>query len=363
MKHEAIGAGASRIYWVALASLVLILAVSACGRAESFDAPEPVRPVKLIEISASSNVRQINLPAVIEAAGTADVSFQVGGTLDELPVVSGQEVSKGAVLARLNQRDFRNSLQQAQAQFDSAESEFLRAERLISENAISRSVFEQRKTSMDVARASLDTARKALDDTVLRSPFDGVVADVYADQFQNVAPQEPILMIQTTGAAEALVQIPATLIAYSGNITPLETFIVLDAAPELAIPAEFYSSSTQADSTTQTFAVRFAFTPPDSLVILPGMSGSVHAKLQVADREGEDEQITVPLSAVISEADEKFVWVLQSETMTVTKRIVELDKGVGESLIVRSGLEVGDVIAGAGASYLFEGMKVRPYDQ
>lgn len=343
------------------ASTALLL--TACGQPEAVERPDPVRPAKLLEISSASNVRQINLPAVIEAASSADVTFQVGGALDELPVSSGQEVSRGDVLARLNQRDFRNQVQQAQSQFNSAQAEFERAERLIAENAISRSVFEQRQAARDVASAALDSARKALDDTTLRSPFDGVVATVHADQFQNVAPQEKIVTIQTTGAAEALVQLPATLVAFSGRITPLETSVVLDVAPEQPVPAEILSASTQADPTTQTYAVRFGFTPPEGLTILPGMTGTLRAALEVVGANNSVEQITVPLAAVMSDGNQQYVWVVDLDTMTVSRRAVELEEGIGENLIVRSGLAIGETIVGAGASYLFDGMQIRPYEE
>jgi hypothetical protein len=42
---------------------------------------------------------------------------------------------------------------------------------------------------------------------------------------------------------------------------------------------------------------------------------------------------------------------------------VELEEGIGENLIVRSGLAIGETIVGAGASYLFDGMQIRPYEE
>ena len=355
--------GLRRVFgWQSLSGLLVGLTLAACGPAETEAPVEVVRPAKLVEITRRADHREVRLPAVIEAAASADVTFQVGGSLQELLVTAGQEVAEGDVLARLDPRDYQNALGQAQAQFDAANGEFQRAQRLIGDNAISQSVFDQRKSSRDIALAALDTARKALEDTVLKSPFDGVVATVYADQFQNVGPQQNIVTIQTTGAAEALVHMPTTLIAYSRNINPIETHVTLDAAPDLEIPAEFFSISTQADAATQTFAVKFSFTPPDSIVILPGMAGTISSTLEIADQTGQVDRIYVPLSAVFAEGDERFVWVVDKETMKVSKRTIELGESIGETLIVQSGLEVGETIVGAGASYLFEGLEIRPYE-
>ncbi|MEL6861323.1 MAG: efflux RND transporter periplasmic adaptor subunit [Pseudomonadota bacterium] len=352
--------GSKRILRAGLMALLGGLILAACGGSDTAETPEPVRPVKLIEVAKSSNTLELNLPAVIEASNTSVLTFQVGGTLDELNVVEGQEVTRGTVIGRLNQRDFRNSLRQAQAQFSSADSEYQRAARLLAENAIAQNVYEQRKTQVDVARAALDTAQKAFDDTVLRTPFEGVIASVAVEQFENVGPQQEIVVLQTTGAAEALVQVPSTLIANAERIVPTNTYITLEALPDLRVPAELLTFSTQADASTQTFAVRFKFTPPEQVNILPGMTGSLHSTMAILDPLTADvAQVQVPLGAILSENGEAFVWVVDLDAMTVSKRSIEIDRGIGESVVVTAGLSEGETIAGAGASYLFEGMKIR----
>ena len=349
-------------------ALIMVLAgLAACGAQDAVEeAPPSIRPAKLIEIAATSNVRSLTFPAIVEASASVDLTFQVGGLIEDVAVKEGDEVSSGQVIARLDQRDFRNNLATMQAQFDSAESEFSRAERLLAQDAIAESVYEQRQSQRDVARASLDSARKALDDTVLRSPFDGVVAVVHAVDFQNIAAQQEVVTLQTTGAAEAVVQIPATLVANSGRIEPVATTLMLDAAPEQRLPAEIFSAATQADPQTQTFEVRFAFTPPDNLLVLPGMTGTIESRLVLAAQDGSTDQITVPLGAIISEGDQTFVWLVDTETMTVSRQeIVTNDgsEGIGEQLAVSSGLSPGDIIVGAGAAFLHEGMQIRRFEQ
>ena len=354
------GRGVCRVLFASLMGLAL----AACSSPEPEVIPDPIRPVKLIEITGSTNIVQVNIPAVIEASNTSVLTFQVGGSLNELNVEEGQEVGRGTVIGRLDQRDFRNALQQAQAQFTSANSEFERAARLLEQDAISRSVFEQRRSARDVARAALDTAQKALDDTVLRTPFAGVIASIAVEQFENVGPQQEIVTLQTVGAAEALVQMPATIIANAERVVPLEANISMDAAPDVLVPAEFSTISTQADPTTQTFAARFKFTPPEGVNILPGMTGSLLASLEILDPEGQQTtQISVPLGSVLAESEDRFVWVVDMDTMTVSKRRITFDEeAIGGELVVLTGLEEGETIAGAGASYLFEGMQIRPYE-
>ena len=337
---------------------VAFLSVVGCSDEPEAPLEAPVRPAKLMVVAPSENTRTISLPAVIDASATADLAFQVSGLLKSVAVREGETVAKGAEIARLDQRDLRNELVTAQANYGAAKTDFQRAERLIVEDAISRAVYDQRKTRRDVTRAALDAARKKLDDSVLHSPFAGVVADLHVEAHQNVAPQQVVATLQTTGAAEAVVQVPATLVANSGRVEPLQTVVVIDAVPDRPIPATFHSSATRADPSARTFEVRFAFTPPPGLVILPGMTGSVRSTVAIAGAA----PVTAPIEAILSEADARYVWVVDTDSMTVSRRAVTLGAGVGDMLPVRAGLAAGETIVSAGVSQLHEGMRIRRYE-
>ena len=347
----------------ALAAGFVLTAVGGCSEEVIESAEVPIRPAKLFSVSAVSDIRTLTFPAVIEARESSELAFQVGGKLQALKVVEGRPIERGAEIARLDQATLRNDVASARSQFKNADDEYQRARRLIRENAIARNVFEQRKSQRDVARAALDSASKTLADSVLRAPFSGVIAKIHIEQFQNVQPNEAIVTLQTTGAAEAAVQIPSRLVANSGRIEPQETMVVLDAAPDLRLPAVFKSASTQADAETQSFAVKFAFTPPTELRVLPGMTGRVESTLLIKHAGGSSEQLRIPLAAIQSDGDAHYVWVVSEETMTVSKRPITLAADIGETLEVLDGLSAGETIVAAGASYLHEGMQIRRYDQ
>ncbi len=71
----------------------------------------------------------------------------------------------------------------------------------------------------------------------------------------------------------------------------------------------------------------------------------------------------MPLSAILSDGAARYVWIVDPDSMTVSKREVTVSDGIGETAIVTEGLEMGETIATAGASYLAEGMQVRPWTE
>lgn len=350
------------IYMRMFLAVVAVTVLAGCGTEEVDQPRKPsVRPVKLVTIAGAATEQSSRYPAVIDADQLSELSFQVSGLLKELLVQEAQDIERGALIARLDQRDFRSKVASAKAQFDNAKKEYQRAVRLAKGNAISRSVLEQRKSKRDVAKAQFDTAKKALSDTVLRAPFSGVIAQVPVKRLQNVQAGKLVAKLMSKGQLKATINLPARFIAQTPTREDKGAYVILDAAPENRIEATFRKATLVADATSQTYAITFTFKPPDNVIILPGMTATVELTSSPKDASAGNNRVSVPLAAVMSDGHAQYVWVVNNETMTVSQRSVTIEEGIGETVIVTEGLTPGETIAGAGATYLAEGMTVRPW--
>lgn len=351
------------LYGALLLTLTMLLA--SCGKSITEESkPTKVRPAKLYTVSVGSSDRVLNFPAVIEAEQSSELTFQVGGQITSLRVLEAQPIKKGHIVATVEERDYQNTLTQAQVQFQNAENEYQRANRLFKQDAISRSVLESRQASRDVAKAALDTAQKSRGDTVLRAPFDGAVSRVYVERFQNIQAKEPIALLQSN-AVQAVISVPADLVALSKQFTSKNSYVVLDAAPMKKIPAEFTEASGLADSATQTFQASFRFEPPEELLVLPGMTATMFMNFDFGD-VGDilPTGISVPLSSILSENTQQYVWKIDPDTMMVSKQNVTAGRGMdGDFVTVTQGLYDGDVIVASGGSYLNAGMTVSAWER
>jgi RND family efflux transporter MFP subunit len=341
---------------------IAIAGTASCG-GESGESGRPaaIRPVKLITLSAATDLQTARYPAVVSAAQFSELSFQVGGLIEEVAVVDAQRVEAGELIARLDQRDFESQFATARSQFDNAEDEYQRAVRLSEQDAIARSVLEQRESQRDVAKAALDRAEKALQDTMIVAPYSGYVAHVPVSESENVSAGQPVASLIGEGALEVTVDIPARIIARSQETQDRLAYVILDAAPDNPIEATFKEADLLADTASQTYGVTFTFEPPDNLVILPGMNVTVELSGTRRSEAMATTRISVPLSAIASDGAMNYVWVVDPDSMRVSKREITVSDGIGETAVVTEGLALGETIATAGASFLADGMQVRPW--
>ncbi len=346
-----------------LCIFVVATSLAAC----SDEMPEPtgpsVRPAKIFEVTQSTTIHSFRLPMVVGSAETTVMAFQVSGQLQEITLSEGDEVKAGQQLAQLDQRSFKNAVTAARAEYEQARDDFARARELIQRGNIARSVYDQRKAKADIARANWDSAEKDLKDSTLFAPFDGIVADLHVESFETVSASQRVMTVQGADAVEAVVQMPASIVVNANLIEPIDLFVILDAAPDTQLVAALSETTALADAQTQTFETKFSFATPDGLLVLPGMTGLIYGRYTLAGESAPADVIAVPLSAVLSEAGQTYVWVVNLEDMTVSRRdVVVGPPDQGPTVVIEAGLAAGESIIEAGGSYLVEGAKVRRYE-
>lgn len=335
-----------------------------CEKSEETAPKEVVRPVKVMTVAGKGENRVVTFPGRTRANRRVDLSFKVAGPLVELPVEEGQQVKKGQLLARIMPRDFKINLDQAKAQAINAERQYGRYKELYVQRQVSKADFDQYKAARDVAAAQLEDANNALKDTYLRAPFQGIVAKRYVDNFQEVQAKQPIVFFQDNSKIEVLVDAPENMVVNlredSENVEFLATFA---AASNKRFSLALKEYSTEADPQTQTYQVVFVMDQPKDINILPGMTANVTGR-HIQDNTTPS-RIIIPAIAVLEDASEaSFVWILNQETMTVHKKNVVAGEMTGsDRIVLKEGLDGGEVIVTSGVTKLREGMKVSVWDE
>ncbi|MEM1059617.1 MAG: efflux RND transporter periplasmic adaptor subunit [Verrucomicrobiota bacterium] len=347
-----------------LLTVLLLLA----GCASEPEPEEVVRPVKMLTLGKESEGNVRVYPGTVNAMQTGRMSFDNDGRVIELPINEGQKVKKGQLLARLDPADFEAELNSAKAEFAQAKAEYNRNRQLYEQKVISLATFQVKEKEFEVSQSQMQIAQKAYDETFLKAPFDGVVAEKSIKNFEQVRAKQLICTIQDVTQLEVVVDVPESDMARGRPQESVEEInkrmnvkAEFASIPGAEFPLRLKEFQTQADAATQTFRITLVMTPPPDSSILPGMTASVIVPVQdLGMRPGT--QFNIPANAVVSDAEGKsFVWLVDADEK-IKKVPVEVGKMSGQDIAVTSGLEEGQTIAVSGVNSLRNGMKVRPFE-
>jgi RND family efflux transporter MFP subunit len=323
--------------------------------------PEPIRPVRSMAVGDEASFTARWWPGRAKATLEVDLGFEVSGQLIERSADVGDEVKAGTVMARLDARDYENALLRAKAERDRAKANYGRLAEAAKTGAVSRQELDDGRARYNQAEAQVAIRQKAVDDTRIVAPFDGIVSQTYVDNFQNVRVKQPVIRLLDVSRIEMVINIPEDRI----NLAPYiqEVRVRFDALPGVEIPATIREIGNEASEATRTYPVTLSMDPArQGAEVKPGMAGEATARVELPD-ELREVGIEVPQSALLAPdgapAQETFVWVVDEETQTVHRR-----KVVPGQLTVRGGtlvqgLEPGERIVTAGVHSLREGQKVR----
>ena len=347
-----------------VALLTVICLGYGCAVEEPEETTAVVRPVKIMTVGAASSEAALELPGVVKAVREATIAFEVPGRVTNIVVREGQLVAQGDVMARLDPRDYEASRDSALARREAAAADYERYVEARKANAVTDQDVDLAKRTLDVAEADLATALKALEDTVIRAPFDGRVADRIVDNFENVQAKQAIFEVHDETGFEVSVNVAerdwarATPdLAISEVTERLRPEIEVSAFPGRRFPARAKAFATAIDPVTRTYETTFAFSSPQDLNITPGMTARVI--VYPGDDPTAGGQLLVPAAAVFGSSDgAPSVW-LVTDSMQVSRQVVELGPMLDGSFTITAGLVPGESIAVSGVHTLVEGMPVR----
>ena len=286
------------------------------------------------------------------------------------------------------------SVSSAKAHLAEAEAQYRRFEKLHQQGAVADAEFDRYKANYEVAKAQYNAAgqelskartgarpedvkameatiaglaakvsqaRSALEDTELRAPFDGFIADRHVENFQSVQRDQPIVNLQDLAHLEVTIAVPEQdLLLFMGVSRDMVARAFSEATGSKEIPLAFKEIATQADPQTQTYAATLQIVSREGLNLLPGMTLSVRVggRAPGAELSGP---FRVPSEAVMAgEGSRHSVWIVQ-ENLSVRRVAVALLSFREGDALISGDLKPGDRVVTAGANLLSDGETVSLY--
>lgn len=346
---------------VAGAAAFATLAIPVQEASEERD-PRQTPPLVRLATAAPVTGPERSFTGVIAAKVQSDLGFRVPGKIVERLVDVGEEVSVGQPLMRIDETDLRlaltakrNAVAAAHAVVVQTEADERRYAKLLSDGWVTSQRYEQARTALDTAKATLAAAtadaRVAENEatyTILTANTDGTVVETLGEPGQVVSAGQPVLRIAQAGAREAMVALPETIRPTIGSVAMASVY----GSDGPGSTAHLRQLSDSADAQTRTYEARY---------VLDGKAAEAPLGATVTIRipgHAKQPDVQVPLGAILDDGAKTGVWIFDRSASTVHFRPVKLVRLSDEMAIV-SGLNSGDPIVSLGAHLLQEGAHVR----
>lgn len=336
--------------------LVFVFGMCLATLAVAQDSPAKLAKITAVRGDAPELTRQFF--GHVAAKETVDLAFQVGGQIVEIPIVEGEPVAKGSLIAKLDLEPFELALDQARVQKEQAERTLERLQKLQG-STVSQVTVDDAETQLKLAQISERSAARSLRDAQLLSPFDALVASRNVANFSTIAAGTPIARLHDLSELRVEIDVPEVLFQQAGENPDVDLFAKFPSSDE-RFPLEVREFNAETSQVGQTFRITLGMPPPENLVVLPGSSVTVFATLR-----GGPQVLRIPSAAVTTTNDGSTQVMVFSPTGadegTVAAVAISIEPGTRGEVLVTDGLEAGQEIIASGANLLTDGDRVKRF--
>lgn len=270
----------------AYALLLLVPLFAACGREDASQAKAAQAAAPIAQVAAVSAESILIYPgataqAQVTSRNISEIAAQLSARIVSITVEPGQKIARGAVVARLDCRDYQIALSQAQAALKSAEArlklaslQVKRTEELAARNFISGDALDSKRTELNIAQADRDlansqvaSAQSNVGKCVLTAPFAAIVEARPGNVGELASPGTPLVRLWDADGLEVAAQIQERDAA---SLKAAKTIELVTPEGRLPLNLKRISPAMSGASRTQEARLGFAAALPK-----PGASGQI----------------------------------------------------------------------------------------
>ncbi len=167
--------------------LAAAILLAGCGQKKE-TTTTTARPVKTTIVESRSIIRK-DFSGIVEAVEYVKLAFRVNGQIIQLPVIEGQKVKKGQLIAAIDPRDIALQYAATKSAYETASAQVERNKRLLSRQAISVQEYEISLANFQKAKSEYELSANNMRDTKLTAPFDG---SIEKDWWKTISVSTPV---------------------------------------------------------------------------------------------------------------------------------------------------------------------------
>ncbi|MEN8882173.1 MAG: efflux RND transporter periplasmic adaptor subunit [Polaribacter sp.] len=281
---------------------------------------------------------------------------EMPGTLEKVLVKEGQKVTKGQILAKIDDGGMAQQVAQLEATTALAKTTYERQKRLWGQKIGSEIQFLQTKTNYEAQKNTLAQLKKQLDKSTIRAPFSGIIDEVIKNQGNVVSPGPGSAIFRIVNLSNMYIEadVPET---YITNITKGKDVEIQFPVLGKTIETKVRQTGNFINPSNRTFKVEIGV-PNQDRSIKPNLT----AKLKINDYTSP-KAILIPQSIISENAEGKqYVYVvknIKNNIGTAMQTVVKTGKTQGDIIEILEGISVGDQLIEAGARTVKDGQEVK----
>jgi len=319
---------------------------------------DPLEKIPLVTTFAAKEVvfnHYVELQGSVSTKQNLIIYPEYSGVLTKVYVKEGQLVSKGQILAKIDDGGLSQQLAQLQIQADLAKTTFERQERLWNQKIGSEIQYLQAKSSYEAQSRAISQLNQQIEKTVVRAPFTGSIDDVITDQGSVVVPgQSQLFRIVNLKDMYIETDVPER---YITNVNVGKEVLVEFPILGKTVDSKVRQAGNFINPANRTFKVE---------VGIPNYDGNIKpnltAKLKINDYTN-DKAILIPQSIISENAEgEQYVYTITNKSgdKAIAKQvIIETGKTQGDYIEITSGLDNNEEIIDEGARSVKDGQEIK----
>jgi membrane fusion protein (multidrug efflux system) len=325
----------------------LNIKISALEAEMGSDKKEIIKNVSVYTVKAQDFKNYIEIQGVVDAKEDVQVNPEAAGVITKINVSVGQHVSKGQVLAQLDDAVLRQNIAQVQTQLDLANNVFRRQKNLWDQKIGTEIQYLNAKSQKEGLERQIATLRQQADMYKIKTPISGTVDQMDFKLGQAVQPGIPGIRVVNANNLKARALVSET---YAGRVSQgdLVKVIFPDASDSLTTKISFAAKTI--DPTSRSFNVEVNL--PSKKTFRPNMV----AILKIVDYS-KNNALTIPIKAIQKSEKGDYVYIAEKgKAKKVDIKVGNVYNGEAEIL---SGIKAGDQIVTLGINTLNEGDSVK----
>lgn len=318
--------------------------------AEEGNGTRDMVPVDALKLEPSTFERKISVQGIVESDKVSTLSCQIGGPVVAINVSEGMMVSKGQLLMQIDNSTLIKSLEEMKTRLEFAEDMYRRQERLWNQKAGSEVQYLQAKNTYESLQKSISTLEKQIDNAKIYAPFSGYVDYVFPKVGETVMPGMPAVKLTDMSNIKLVANVSES---YITTVKPGVTVEIAIPDNEEKVQGKIINSGRSIDVKNRTFRVEIK-----SNKSIPNLRPYQVCGISITDVT-KPNALVVPIAYIQRSDNEVFVYVINSNDGTVSKRIIEQGLSNESNAEVISGLSAGEMIVTNGVLDVTDGQKVK----